>query len=380
MSEEKNSDGAEAPIDHAQVLDACADFDAKWKAFQQRFGEALNKGLANLFQGLTGVSMTPPELPEEEQRMVFDGETPSLEQIGKKLAQGKYKNIVVCVGAGLSTSAGIPDFRTPGSGLYDNLQRFDLPTPQSIFDLDYYRTNPLPFAMLSREIWPGERYRPTPGHAFLRMLHDKGLLLRVFTQNIDGLERLAGVLPEKLVECHGTFASASCIDCRHPADPRDYLEQATAYAAMHDHTSSSSSAAAAAAMSEEEREAEARRGAPRCKQCGGLIKPDIVFFGEDLPPAFAERRMEDMPRADLLLVMGTSLAVQPFAGLPSHVGATCPRALLNRDVVGCFDHSARPQWNYRDAVCQYPLDAACALLAAYAGWTKDLEAAAAAAR
>lgn len=121
------------------------------------------------------------------------------------------QNVIVMAGAGLSTAAGIPDFRTPGTGLYYQLEKYELPDPQAVFDIDYFRTRPEPFHMLAREMWPG-KFAPTDAHAFIRLLADEGKLLRCYTQNIDGLERLAGVPPDKLVECHGTFATAHAID------------------------------------------------------------------------------------------------------------------------------------------------------------------------
>ena len=105
--------------------------------------------------------------------------------------------------------AGIPDFRSPGTGLYDNLQKYNLPSPQSIFDIDYFRQNPAPFYMLSKELFPGT-FCPTPAHYFLCLLHAKGLLRRVFTQNIDSLEHIAGLPTEMVVAAHGNFDSAHC--------------------------------------------------------------------------------------------------------------------------------------------------------------------------
>ena len=86
------------------------------------------------------------------------------------------------VGAGISVSAGIPDFRTPGTGLYDNLQKYDLPHPTAVFELDYFRENPSPFYLLAKELYPGQ-YPPTPTHHFIHLLHKKGILLRCFSQN-----------------------------------------------------------------------------------------------------------------------------------------------------------------------------------------------------
>src|SRR6266496_3375033 len=101
-------------------------------------------------------------------------------------------------GAGVSTSAGIPDFRSPDTGLYANLARLNLPFAEAVFDISYFRNNPLPFYTLAQELYPG-KYRPTITHSFIRLLQDKGHLLKLFTQNIDCLEREAGVHDEYIV-------------------------------------------------------------------------------------------------------------------------------------------------------------------------------------
>eukprot|EP00466_Bigelowiella_natans_P008915 jgi/Bigna1/87574/estExt_fgenesh1_pg.C_220015 len=116
--------------------------------------------------------------------------------LADKIKTGKAKKIVVMVGAGISCNAGIPDFRSPGTGLYDNLQAYDLPYPEAVFDLQFFRSNPEPFYRLCKELWPGQ-YNPTSTHHFINKLHEKGLLLRCFTQNIDSLETLAGLPTEK---------------------------------------------------------------------------------------------------------------------------------------------------------------------------------------
>lgn len=115
-------------------------------------------------------------------------------------------------GAGVSVSAGIPDFRTPGTGLYDNLQRYNLGRPEDIFTMAVFRSDPRPFFHLSRAMYPG-RHFPTPAHFFTRLLAERGLLRRLYTQNIDTLDRLAGVPPELLVEAHGSYATATCLEC-----------------------------------------------------------------------------------------------------------------------------------------------------------------------
>lgn len=82
-----------------------------------------------------------------------------------------------------------PQFRTPGTGLYDNLQKYNIPNPTAIFDLEYFHKDPKPFFELAKELYPNTKYHPCHAHLFVRLLHEKGLLLRMYTQNIDGLER-----------------------------------------------------------------------------------------------------------------------------------------------------------------------------------------------
>lgn len=108
-----------------------------------------------------------------------------LDQVITNLTQNAYHNIVVVNGAGVSTSCGIPDFRTPGTGLYSKLEEYKLPYPEAIFELDYFRSKPQAFATLAKEIWPGQMEGPKPSrtHAFLRVLQDRGVLRRVYTQS-----------------------------------------------------------------------------------------------------------------------------------------------------------------------------------------------------
>ncbi|XP_053923784.1 NAD-dependent protein deacetylase sirtuin-3, mitochondrial isoform X5 [Cuculus canorus] len=137
----------------------------------------------------------------------------SLRDVAELIRKKECRRVVVMAGAGISTPSGIPDFRSPGSGLYSNLEQYDIPYPEAIFELAYFFSNPKPFFTLAKELYPGN-YRPNYAHYFLRLLHEKGLLLRLYTQNIDGLERVAGIPPDKLVEAHGTFATATCTVCR----------------------------------------------------------------------------------------------------------------------------------------------------------------------
>jgi hypothetical protein len=107
------------------------------------------------------------------------------------LKNHKYKNIVFMTGAGISVSAGIPDFRSPGIGLYARLAKLNLPKTELIFDLDYFKKNPKPFYEASKELF-GYKAKPVTSHYFQRIIQEKGLLRWIFTQNIDSLELDAG--------------------------------------------------------------------------------------------------------------------------------------------------------------------------------------------
>jgi NAD-dependent SIR2 family protein deacetylase len=275
----------------------------------------------------------------------------SVEVLADKLANAEFSSIIALVGAGASCSAGIPDFRTPGTGLYDKLGKYDLPVPEAIFDLDYYtKTTPLPFVDLCHSIWPGQETgpKPTPTHHFLKLLEEKQLLGRIYTQNIDGLEALAGISTDKLVECHGHFRSASCVNrkCKHKMPIEDC------------------------------RKAMVGEGnAPVCQKCGSLVKPDIVFFGEEMPSRFQELIDKDMDHCDLLLVFGTSLLVMPVAGIPSWVAPICPRVLFNLEPAwGIGIGGGRGRRQQRDDLflqgdCDDSVQTVCDL----AGWKEDLE-------
>ncbi|KAM8853567.1 NAD-dependent protein deacetylase sirtuin-2 [Synchiropus picturatus] len=279
----------------------------------------------------------------------------TLEGVARYIKSGKCKNIICMVGAGISTSAGIPDFRSPGTGLYANLEKYNLPYPEAIFLLDYFMTNPEPFFALARELYPG-KFKPTLTHYFIRLLKDKGLLARCYTQNIDTLERVAGLDSEDLIEAHGTFNTSHCLNsaCRKEYK-MDWMKEKI--------------------FTED---------IPKCEACNSVVKPDIVFFGESLPARFFSCTKADFPSCDLLIIMGTSLQVQPFASLVSRVSRSCPRLLINLEKSGetgsfmgmlglgggmDFDSDKA----YRDVAQLGPCDDGCLALAELLGWKDELE-------
>ncbi|KAL1472774.1 hypothetical protein MTO96_039117, partial [Rhipicephalus appendiculatus] len=116
---------------------------------------------------------------DEEPVHILD--EPTIDGIVRYIKSGKCKNIIAMIGAGISTAAGIPDFRSPNSGIYSKLGKFNLPSPEAIFEIGYFRRNPAPFFALARQLFPKD-LKPTLSHYFLRLLHQKGLLLRLYTQ------------------------------------------------------------------------------------------------------------------------------------------------------------------------------------------------------
>ncbi len=282
-----------------------------------------------------------------------------LRGIAKHIERGGVKNVVVMTGAGISVSAGIPDFRSE-RGLYARLGEYDLPYPQAIFELGYFRDKPEAFYKLAKDLYPG-LYAPTPTHYFIKLLHDRGMLRRCFTQNIDSLECATGLPKDKVVAAHGNFDSAKCLN-GHDADV-DKVERAC------------------------------RAGTPMtCAKCGAFVKPDIVFFGENLPRRFFECAQEDFEVCDLLIVIGTSLVVHPFAGLIERPKEHVPRLLINLERCGeaqntrvtnlyrmaglgrgtgfDFDEAT----NYRDALFLGQCDDGVAELCSMLGWKDELDA------
>jgi len=292
-----------------------------------------------------------PDVKYYQRKPKLAGEL-TLEGVADYILKGNVKNIVWMSGAGVSVSAGIPDFRTPGTGLYSKLRAFDLPTPESMFDIDYFRKSHRPFYTLARTLYPG-MFKPTKTHFFIKLLCQKKLLRRNWTQNIDMLERIAGIPESYLVEAHGTFNTARCIECNKRVDPVVVKKLILACKI------------------------------PFCRSCEGLLKPDIVFFGEPMPQRVEQLMKKDFEDCDLLIVAGTSLQVQPFAKLIESVPKSTPRLLINRERVGVKempdnDDSLTDGFNfasannYRDVFVQGDCDNTIGKLAEMLGWKEEL--------
>ncbi|KAF9361083.1 NAD-dependent histone deacetylase sir2 [Mortierella sp. AD094] len=233
------------------------------------------------------------------------------------------KNIMVLTGAGVSVSCGIPDFRSP-DGIYSRLSEFELDDPTQMFELEFFSEKPEVFYSFAREIFPSN-FTPSPSHNFIKMLEDQGKLLRNYTQNIDTLEQKAGI--SNVLQCHGSFATASCIRCKHQVPGDDIKEsifkQQVAYCKVCRATSPVLQSQTDVLETIMESAGEHNAGA-------AVMKPDIVFFGERLPSAFDDNFDEDRDKADLLIVIGSSLKVAPVSDIMHQLPRSIPQILINR--------------------------------------------------
>ncbi|GJQ14941.1 hypothetical protein GpartN1_g6732.t1 [Galdieria partita] len=314
------------------------------EAFADKFEASLNlKEDNSCYQSRSTIALNSISLPIKSsciESQSNKGSKPckldSIESLATALKQGCFSNIVVLIGAGISTAAGIPDFRTPKTGLYDNLDKYSLPYPTAVFDISFFRRDPQPFYKVAKELMPTSP-QPTLAHRFLVMLNDRRMLRRIYTQNVDSLELAAGIPQSRLVQAHGSMTRAHCIEC-HAEHPIEKV-----------------------------REAMKNNQIPVCENCTGVVKPDIVFFGEGLPERFFTLSVNDLRVADLLLIIGTSLVVMPVAGLPEMVDDQVPRVLMNKEPSG--DIGERPNDLLLLGDCQETISR----LSALCGWQDEIQ-------
>jgi NAD-dependent deacetylase len=216
----------------------------------------------------------------------------------------RSRSTIALTGAGISTPSGIPDFRSPTSGMWQNANPLEVASlasflrrPQAFYDWIY------PLAEVTL------RALPNPAHFALAALEAFGPLTGVVTQNIDALHTHAG--SKQVYEVHGHLREVHCVQCQRVDSAESYLTRF-----IHDKTM------------------------PRCTACGGFIKPRVILFGEQ-PPRLTMRRAEDAVRhADLILVAGTSLEVFPVAALPALAQRTGARLIIVNYEPTHMDHAA----------------------------------------
>ncbi|AGO12344.1 AaceriAEL013Cp [[Ashbya] aceris (nom. inval.)] len=259
----------------------------------------------------------------------------TLEHFISKLKSAK--KVLVLTGAGISTSLGIPDFRS-SKGFYSQVTNLGLDDPQDVFNLDIFMENPSVFYTIAEKILPPE-HKFSPLHSFIKMIQDKGKLLRNYTQNIDNLESYAGIFKENIVQCHGSFATASCVTC-HLKMPGErifqqikdreiplcaycYPKRQEEYPTVTDEQGNKSG----------QQSSHNSSSLFHMSRSFGVIKPDITFFGEALPLEFHTNIRQDVLQCDLLICIGTSLKVAPVSEIVNMVPAHVPQVLINRDPV-----------------------------------------------
>jgi NAD+-dependent protein deacetylase SIR2 len=225
------------------------------------------------------------------------------------LKSGKFKKISFLTGAGISTTAGIPDFRSSENGLFKTLQeKYKLETPEQFFDINFFNQKPELFYEFAKE-FDVEKYNATPTHWFMSFLNHKGLLHLIFTQNIDSLELKAKVPKEKIVFAHGNLSESHCSICKKDVDHKILTQ--------HIH--------------------EGKTLYCDSVNCKGPVKPKVIFYGEKLPIEFFDK-ISDVANSDLAFIMGTSLKVMPFNMLPYQLEKSAWRVVVNREKVGHFHY------------------------------------------
>ncbi len=188
-------------------------------------------------------------------------------------------NAVAMTGAGISTESGIPDYRSPGTGLWEKMD-------QSVVSLQGFIEDPSRYYDYSLELYPIRRdAKPNPAHYLLAELEQRGRLQGIITQNVDGLHQDAG--SDVVCELHGSLRQTVCMDCSTLQPMDEAMERVIS-----------------------------GQNPPLCTQCGGVLKPNAVFFGEALPRPPWERSVELSRSADLFIAIGSSLLVSPANALP----------------------------------------------------------------
>ena len=217
------------------------------------------------------------------------------------------QRVVVLTGAGISTDSGIPDFRGPNGVWTKN------PQAEKAATLQHYLADP----EIRRAAWrtrsdsPAFDAQPNVGHRAIASLQDRGKLLAVVTQNVDGLHQRAGTDPEKVIEVHGTIWWTRCWEC---GDRR--------------------------AMAEARARVQAGEDDPPCFVCGGILKSDTISFGQSLVPEVIDAAFDAAERCDLMIAAGTTLSVFPVANVVPRARTTGARIVIANGEPTAMDREA----------------------------------------
>lgn len=201
-----------------------------------------------------------------------------IHEAARLLIEARYA--ISLTGAGISTPSGIPDFRSPGSGLWEKID------PMRVASIWAFRTNPQVFydwiSPLAEKMLIAT---PNPAHLALADMESLGKMTAVITQNIDSLHQMAG--SQRVLELHGHTRDACCVDCGHTAPLADHFTRFLT-----------------------------QRQLPRCHRCAGILKPAVILFGELLPREILMGAQDEARACDVMLVAGSSLEISPASNLP----------------------------------------------------------------
>ncbi|HOK40376.1 MAG TPA: NAD-dependent protein deacylase [bacterium] len=224
-----------------------------------------------------------------------------IKEVYNQIREAKY--CIAFTGAGISTLSGIPDFR---SGNYEIWKKYD---QTKIFEITYFYKNPKYFYEFAKEaIIPMLEAKPSIIHNLLSLLEEKKYLKCIITQNIDLLHQQSG--SKKVYELHGSPMTSTCLECE-----KKY-------------------------KIEELKEKIIKESVPHCDKCGGLIKPDVIFYGEQLNIETLNKAIEEANKADLCLVLGSTLVVYPAAIIPEIVIKKKGKIIIvNRDKTHLDDYA-----------------------------------------
>ena len=223
------------------------------------------------------------------------------------LKNGKFTKIAFMIGAGISTSAGIPDFRSE-NGIYQTIkEKFKVNSPEDFFSKPLFKSKPEIFYNLCK-LMNFDSFKPTLTHYFMKYLIDKNYAQIVFTQNIDALETKAGINKDNIVFAHGTSNEAHCPQCNVDVDVNEVKH----------------------CINNDE--------VKYCTNCKGPCKLKVVLYGENLPDNFYTN-MFMLNECDLVFIIGTSLRVEPFASLTEQIDKHKSWVVvINKELVGNFDY------------------------------------------
>lgn len=269
------------------------------------------------------------------------------------------RNIIVLTGAGISTSLGVPDFRSQ-NGVYNMLVDSVYDDPQELFHIDNFKADPEEFYRQAAKIFPAmQGLVPADGesskskaplvpkysltHAFVALLQDKDKLLTNYTQNIDSLEKEAGVSPSKLIQCHGTLATASCMTCHKKYSAKKYMGVVLAgnvpycKCSQEDRGSKPKQPRQRGRSGKKKRkrdefeDTDSEASGNEIESPRGLLRPDMTFFGEAIADSYAPRLRMDKNKVDLIVIVGTSLKVEPVNEMLLNIPHTVPQIWISKD-------------------------------------------------